>query len=400
MAQRWWTDRAGPSRIKETIVTPGIRAVLGGGLALLLLSATGPACAADAGVILTGSPGSTGTRTGQEISDLARHFGIAVEVVSSQGGPANIEALALRPDARLGIALSDTLDFLATFRNDPELWRRAERLQVVGPLYAEEVHVLARPEIARFADLRGKRVAVGAPDSSTLVTATLLLGTAGIAPAEEVQLEDAEALAALREGQIDAMILVTGQPAPLLRDTVAIEDGLHLVPVEDPELRNLYPTSVIPGGTYYPWQPEVVPTVAPRAILMTKRWSSEEGEACRLVGKIARIVADNLDRLRREGHPKWREVDLEGQAPAGWERSPCVEQALRGPESYTLATPEVEVPPTPAGTAASIPSGSEPAPREHPVRQGDASTPRACAAEGNPFRRRLCEVRQQFRAGR
>src|SRR3954447_18808218 len=114
MGQRWCTDCAGRSRIKEMIVTPGMRAVL----ALLLLSATGPACAADAGVIWTGSTGSTGTRIGQEISDLARHFGIALEVVSSQGGPANIEALALRPDARLGIVPSDTLDFLATFRND------------------------------------------------------------------------------------------------------------------------------------------------------------------------------------------------------------------------------------------------------------------------------------------
>src|SRR3954471_2137786 len=382
MGQRWWTDRAGPSRIKETIVTPGIRAVLGGGLVLLLLQATGPARAADAGAIMTGSPGSTDTRIGQDIADLAQHFGVALTVVLSQGGSANIEALAFRPDARLGIVPSDTLDFLATFQSDPELRRRAERLRVVGPLHAEEVHVLARPGIATLADLRGKRVAVGGPDSSTLVTATLLLGTAGIAPAEELRLEDAKALAALRQGQIDAMILVAGQPVPLLQDTVAVEDGLHLVPVEDPTLRNLYPTSVIPAGTYYPWQPEAVPTVAPRAILMTRRWSSEEGEACRLVGKIARIVADNLDRLRREGHPKWREVDLEGQVPAGWERSPCVEQALRGPESYTLATPEVEMPPAPAGTAASIPSGSEP--QERPVRQGDASAPRACAAEANP----------------
>src|SRR5215212_6738576 len=340
MGQRWWTDRAGSSRIKEATVTPGMRAVLGGGLALLLLQATGPARAADAGAIMTGSPGSTDTRIGQDIADLAQHFGVALTTVLSQGGWANIEALAFRPDARLGIVPSDTLDFLTTFQSDPELKRRAERLRVVGPLYAEEVHVLARPEIAKFADLRGKRVAVGAPGSSTLLTATLLLGTAGIAPAEEVQLEDAEALAALRQGQVDAMILVAGQPVPLLQDTVAVEDGLHLVPVEDPTLRNLYPTSVIPAGTYYPWQPEAVPTVAPRAILMTLRWSSEERETCQLVGKIARIVADNLDRLRREGHPKWREVDLNAKVPLGWERSPCVGQALGGPESYVLAPDE------------------------------------------------------------
>src|SRR3954451_10246197 len=154
-------DCAGPSRIKEATVTPGMRAILGGGLALLLLQATGPARAADAGAIMTGSPGSTDTRIGQDIADLAQHFGVALKVVLSQGGSANIEALAFRPDARLGIVPSDTLDFLATFQSDPELRRRAERLRVGGPLHAEEVHVLARPGIATLADLGGKRVGGG-----------------------------------------------------------------------------------------------------------------------------------------------------------------------------------------------------------------------------------------------
>jgi uncharacterized protein len=315
--------------------------------------------------------------------------------VPSPGGPANLEALTQRPGALLAIVPSDTLDFLATFRDDPELRRRAELLQVAAPLHPEEVHVLARPGIATLADLRGKRVAVGAPDSGTLVTATLLLGTAGVAPAEELRLGDAEALAALRAGRVDAMVHVAGQPSPLLRDNVAIEDALHLVPVDQPALRNLYPTAAIPAGTYYPWQREAVPTVAPRAVLVTSRWSSEEGEACRLVGKVARVVADNLDRLRREGHPKWREVDLAAGAPAGWERSPCVVQALVGPEGYVLAAPEAET--TPSATPSISP---ETGPQAPPAQQGGAAAPRDCAAEGNPFRRQLCEVRRQLGAER
>ncbi len=131
-----------------------------------------------------------------------------------------------------------------------------------------------------------------------------------------------------------------------------------------------------------------MPTVAPRAVLVTSRWSSEEGAACRLVGKVARIVADNLDRLRREGHPKWREVDLDGEAPTGWERSPCVEQALRGPEGYALEGPEEEatLPGTPPATSSISPEAG-PAPQEPPAQQGGAAAPRDCAAEGDPFRR-------------
>jgi TRAP transporter TAXI family solute receptor len=401
MGQARETDYA-PGGPEGTIVTPRTRAILGGLLLLLLFPAAGPARAADAGAIATGSPGSTATRLGQDVADLARRFGVALEVVPSPGGPANLEALAQRPGTLLAIVPSDTLDFLATFAGDPELRRRAELLQVAAPLHREEVHVLARPGIATFADLQGKRVAVGAPDSGTLVTATLLLGVAGVMPAEELRLGDAAALAALRAGRIDAMIHVAGQPAPLLKDTVAIEDALHLVPVDQPALRQLYPAAAIPAGAYYPWQPEAVPTVAPRAVLVTSRWSSEEGAACRLVGKVARVIADNLDRLRREGHPKWREVDLAAGAPAGWERSPCVEQALRGPEGYVLEGPEEEA--TPPGTppaTLSISTEARPAPQEGPARRGDAAAaPSACAAEGDPFRRQLCEVRRQLGAER
>ena len=239
-----------PRESEGKIVTPVTPAVLSG-LVLLLLAAA-PARAADAGAIVTGPPGSTAVRLGQDVADLARHFGVALEVVPSPGGLENIEALTRRPDPLLGIVPSDALDFLATFRDDPELRRRAELLQVVAPLHAEEVHVLARPGIATFADLRGKRVAVGAPDSGTLVTATLLLGVTAVAPAEELQLGDAAALAALREGRIDAMIHVAGQPAPLLKDNVAIEDALHLVPVDASRAAGPLPGRGDPGRHLLP----------------------------------------------------------------------------------------------------------------------------------------------------
>jgi hypothetical protein len=273
-------------------------------------------------------------------------------------------------------------------------------MQVVSPLYAEEVHVLARPEIATFADLQDRRVAVGAPDSGTLLTATRLLGTTAIRPAEELRIGGEEALTALREGRIDAMIHVDGQPAALFKDNVAIEDALHLVPVDHPRLRSLYPLARIPAGTYYPWQPKEIPTVAPQAVLMTLRWVMPyEEEACRLVGKIARIVADNIDRLRRDGHPKWRELVLNARLPSDWERSPCVEQALSGPESYVLdATERAMI----SGTSSSLPAAETPpspaagpAPQDRPAQEPEAS-PTSCSAEHSPIHRRLCEVRQQL----
>jgi uncharacterized protein len=362
-------------------VTPSMPAVLIG-LVFLLLPAAIPARALEAAAIMTGDPAGTSFRIGQDIADLARRFGVALEVVPSQGGLENIEALIARPNTQLAIVPSDVLDFIAGFPDDPELRPRARLMRVVFPLYAEEVHVLARPEIATFADLQGRRVAVGAPNSGTLLTATQLLATAGIEPAEELRIDGEEALTALREGRIDAVIYVAGQPAALFREGVAVEDALHLVPVDHPALRG-YPASAIPAGTYYPWQPEEVPTVAPRAVLMTYHWTEPGYQewACRLVGEIALIIADNLDRLRQDGHPKWREVDLDAEVP-GWERSPCVsEQAL----AAALAGLESDVPGAPQALAAPGSGVLDPPARD-------------CSAEDNPIRRRLCEVRPQLGA--
>ena len=368
-------------------MTPRTPAVLIG-LALVLGPAAFPARALDAGAIMTGSPGGTYFRLGQGIADLARRFGVVLEVVPSQGGLENVEALIRRPGTQLGIVQSDVLDFIASFSDDPELRRRAGLLRAVSLLHSEEVHVLARVGIATLADLRGRRVAVGAPGSGTLLTAMLLLARLGVEPAEELRISGEEALAALRAGRVDAMIHVEGQPAALFREKVAIEDALRLVPVDDPALRELYPASAIPAGTYYPWQRKEVPTVAPRAVLMTYHWTRPgyQERACRVVGKVARIIADNLDRLRRDGDPEWHDVDPRGEMP-GWERSPCVERALGGPEGYVLGAPGSRgAPEAPESRAAEVPA------------EAPARTPaRDCSAEENPIRQRLCEILPELR---
>src|SRR4051794_27005318 len=134
--------------------------------------------------VTTGNPAGTYFRFGHDIADLAAHFGVQVEVQPSAGSLENIEAMLHRHGTQLGIVQSDVLDFIASFSEDQELRSTAARMRMVFPLYAEEVHLLARPEIVKLADLAGKRVAIGAPNSGTLVTATLLLETAGVDPPE------------------------------------------------------------------------------------------------------------------------------------------------------------------------------------------------------------------------
>ena len=315
--------------------------------------------------ITTGNPAGTYLRFGRDIADLAAHFGIEVEVQPSAGSLENVEAILHRPGTQLGIVQSDVLDFIASFSDDQELRSTAALMRMVFPLYAEEVHLLARPEIVTLADLAGKRVAIGAPNSGTLLTVTLLLATAGIDPAEELRIDTGEALEALLDGQVDAMFYVAGRPAKLFRNVTAA-DGLHFVPITEPAVRELYPAATITVRTYS-WQKEEVPTVTVRAVLMTYDWSKPtryQRSACAVVGKIARIIADNFDHLRQSGHPKWRDVNLKDKL-VNWKVSSCAQDGLNGPVSYIL-----------------------------PPERSD------CGTESSAIRRKLCEVKERIRQER
>ena len=68
--------------------------------------------------------------------------------------------------------------------DDPGIARAILGVRIAFPLYNEEVHVLARREIATLADLSGQRVAIGVEDSGTFLTASLVLDLAGVEPAE------------------------------------------------------------------------------------------------------------------------------------------------------------------------------------------------------------------------
>jgi hypothetical protein len=48
---------------------------------------------------------------------------------------------------------------------------------------------------------------------------------------------------------------------------------------------------------------------------------------CEFVGQFAKILADNMEWLQANGHPKWRSVDLDFPLK-GWEQYDCVVRHL------------------------------------------------------------------------
>jgi TRAP transporter TAXI family solute receptor len=264
------------------------------------------------------------------LEEVVPEAGVDLDVVPSQGALQNAIEVFRHQSIHLGITQLDVVSYLKIYGQTHEEARRVvEGLQVVLPLYEEEVHLLARPGIQGIAGLRGKRVAIGEPGSGTTVTALTLLHLAGVKPRDVQALDATRAVDALRKGEIDALFDVSGAPVRRLVEQISVADRISLLPIhvqphaDDAAMAAVYRATTIPAGTY-PWQERPVETVTIRSGIATS------GAApCEAIGALARLAVDHLDWLRRNGHLKWQSVTLTRPRILALPRlSPCVATGL------------------------------------------------------------------------
>jgi TRAP transporter TAXI family solute receptor len=291
---------------------------------LLLLGPSPSALAADLGVI-TGSEKGTYYQFGLNLQALGKANGFNLTVHPSKGSVENIYAVYQRPGVPMGIVQADVLAFVARVQTDQTLKRIAKKIKLVYPLYNEEIHLLARKGVvASFDDLTDKRVAIGREGSGTYLTTRLLFKLSEVAPREMVNIDTDEALAALKAKKIDAMFFVAGHPVRLLADGVTAADELALVPITNKDIAEFYPRVTIPGNVYG-WQAQPVETVAVKAVLVSFDFRKND---CDNVGRFAQVISNNMEWLTRNGHSKWKSVNLEAQLK-GWEQYDCVRKYVQ-----------------------------------------------------------------------
>jgi hypothetical protein len=288
----------------------------------MLVAVPGLGVAQDMGLV-TGSEKGTYYQFGLDVQKLVKPTGVNLAVYPSKGSVENIFAVYQRPGVQMGIVQSDVLAFVARLQSDPVLTRIAKKTKMVFPLYNEEVHLVGKREITEFDDLAGRRVAVGREGSGTYLTARLLFKLAEVAPSEMVLIDTQEGLAELKAGRIDAMFYVAGYPVRLLKEDVSDGDKLAVIPILNKSIVEFYPKAEIPAGTYA-WQPTAVSTVAAKAVLVSFDFRRRD---CDSVGKVAQLIATRQEWLQKNGHPKWKAVDLNFPL-RGWEQYDCVRKAL------------------------------------------------------------------------
>jgi hypothetical protein len=273
--------------------------------------------------MVTGSPTGTYFRFGQDIANVTQQAGLTILVKESEGSIDNIRRLTSSENAALGIVQSDVLGFLSRSA-DPQVHQIAAKLRLIFPFYNEEVHLFARKDIQRFADLAGKRVVVGTEGSGNWLTANNLLYLLAVQPATLItNLAPPEAVHAVLTDQADAMFYVAGRPVKLFTNVGQLQNDpryasllqdVHFVPLTEKKILQEYIPSTM-GPTDYPWMPVAIPTVAVKAVLISFDFSSRHNayyrQRCEQLAHLGSAVRTHLADLQNTGHPKWQEVDLE-----------------------------------------------------------------------------------------
>lgn len=281
--------------------------------------------------ILTASEAGTYYAVAEDLEKLVAQSGMDLDVIPTAGAFRNIEELYAHPTIQMALSQLDILALMNTMANgDREIRQQFESLRLVLPLYKEEIHLLVSDKINSISELNGKKVAIGASGSGTSITSIMMLQNAKVAPGELVELEPLRAIDALRKGEIDALFYVVGIPDQALTEEIAAKDGLKLLPLEIEPLPNdrffpqFYSATTIPANTYS-WQPEPVETVAVQSAILTL-----ESADCQQIGQFAKLIYDNLDWLKENGHPKWQTVEFDPRTLRANRRlSPCVAEQLK-----------------------------------------------------------------------
>ena len=278
-------------------------------LALALVAGGGAASKMTMG---TGGTAGTYYAFGGVLSQyIKNHAGVDVTVVSTDGSKANIQGIAAG-DYQLGTVQSDVMAYAWAGTRSFEAEGKVDSFRVVAGLYAEAVQLVTMdPSIKSVADLKGKAVSIGAPNSGVYFNAMDVLAAAGLTEADikPQYLSFADSADGLKDRKIDAAFIVAGAPTAAISELCTTNDA-YLVPIDGDVSAKLmkdspfYTEYKIPANTYK-GQTEDVTTVTVKATLIVSADADET-----TVYDLTKAIFDNATSIANE-NGKGAELSVE-----------------------------------------------------------------------------------------
>lgn len=269
--------------------------------------------AADFINVLTGGTSGVYYPMGVAISKL---FGskIADSRPSVQATKASVENLNLLQASKgeLALALGDSV--ISAWKGDTEagFTRKLDKLRGVAAIYPNYIQIVASKSsgIKTLADLKGKRLSVGAPKSGTELNARAVLAAAGMSYRDLGKVEYlsfGDSVELMKNRQLDATLQSAGLGVASIRD---LSSSVEIVVVEVPEAVVAkagapFVPGTIPANTYT-GQTTAVKTVAVMNYIVTHAGVSDQ-----LGYEMTKAIFENLGDLVA-AHSAGKAITLQG----------------------------------------------------------------------------------------
>ncbi|WP_225669377.1 TAXI family TRAP transporter solute-binding subunit [Bradyrhizobium hereditatis] len=276
--------------------------------------------------LVSGAPHSSEFAIAQEIATVLEsgqetgprgEMALRVMPMVGNGGSRNILDILTLAGADMAIAPVVLVDRLREAKTFGDI---RGKLVYIVPLFSEEFHLLARPEIRDLTDLAGQTVNLGEEGSAGAMLGREVFNGLDV-KISEVNLGLDAALDGMRNGQIVATLLVSGKPVNFLA-RYAQSDGIRFLPIPySPALERDF----LPSAFHHEDYPNIiatgesVDTIAIQSALFAYNWPIRK-ERFQLLELFVQTLFSRFPEFLGDGHhPKWREVTLAAQLP-GWQR--------------------------------------------------------------------------------
>ncbi|MFZ0790834.1 MAG: TAXI family TRAP transporter solute-binding subunit [Chromatiaceae bacterium] len=267
-------------------------------------------------IILTGGTSGVYYPIGVALSQL---YGNDIEgaKASVQSTKASVENLNLLEAGRgeLALALGDAVSDAWNGVEDAGYKAALKKLRAIAGAYPNYIQIVASADsgIKTLADLKGKRISVGAPKSGTELNARAIFKAAGLTYDDMGKVEYlpyAESVELIKNRQLDATLQSSGLGMAAFRDLAATMP-VHFVSIPAEVVAKIesaaYQPAVIPANTYE-GQTEAVPTAA-----ITNIFVSHAGVSDDLAYQMTKLMFDHLDRVAA-AHAAAKGIKLETAA--------------------------------------------------------------------------------------
>ncbi|MBR4877246.1 MAG: TAXI family TRAP transporter solute-binding subunit [Rhodocyclaceae bacterium] len=234
--------------------------------------------------------------------------------VQVQATKASAENLNLLQAGRgeIGFSLGDSVSDAWQGKQEAGFAKPLDKLRAIAAIYPNYIQVVARADanVKTLADLKGKRISVGAPRSGTELNARAIFKAAGMSYDDFAKVEYlpyGESVELMKNRQLDATLQSSGLGMAAFRD-LASSTQIHFIAIPADVVKNVgdaaYRPSFIPANTY-DGQTEDVPTAAINNILVTNAKVPDD-----VAYQMTKGIFENLDKLGNS-HAVAKQIRLE-----------------------------------------------------------------------------------------